>query len=125
MIRRGRLLVEHTPVDAIIPRAELLKRTESMEIPEIRSKLSGQGNLLEQFKVKSLSIFGSVARGEARADSDIDILVEFSGPIGLLEFVRLKRILGTLLGSRIDLVTVGALKKQLREKILAEAIRAA
>lgn len=96
-----------------------------MGIPEIRSKLSGQGNLLEQFKVKSLSIFGSVARGEARDDSDIDILVEFSGPIGLLEFVRLKRLLGTLLGSRVDLVTAGALKKQLREKILAEAIRAA
>jgi len=125
MVRRGRLLVGHTPVDAIIPCAAPQKRTESMGIPEIRSKLSGQGNLLEQFKVKSLSIFGSVARGEARDDSDIDILVEFSGPIGLLEFVRLKRLLGTLLGSRVDLVTAGALKKQLREKILAEAIRAA
>jgi predicted nucleotidyltransferase len=43
---------------------------------------------LARFKVKSLAIFGSVARGEASADSDVDLLVEFLEPVGLFEFVR-------------------------------------
>ena len=42
------------------------------------------------FKVKSLSIFGSVARDEAKKGSDIDILVEFTGPVGMFEFMDLK-----------------------------------
>ena len=48
--------------------------------------------------MKSLKLFGSVVRGEARPESDIDILVEFSRPIGLLAFVRLKHRLTELLG---------------------------
>ncbi len=76
---------------------------------------------LQEAGVKSLKLFGSVVRGEARADSDIDILVEFSRPIGLLAFVRLKNRLAELLGRPVDLVTPEALKPQLREGILHEA----
>jgi predicted nucleotidyltransferase len=71
--------------------------------------------------VKSLKLFGSVVRGEAGPDSDIDILVEFSKPIGLLAFVGLKRRLTVLLGRPVDLVTPDALKSPLREGILHEA----
>lgn len=71
--------------------------------------------------MKSLKFFGSVVRGEARADSDIDILVEFSRPIGLLAFVRLKNRLSELLGRPVDLVTPDALKPPLRDGILSEA----
>ncbi len=76
---------------------------------------------LREAGVKSLKLFGSVVRGEARADSDIDILVEFSRPIGLLAFVRLKNRLAELLGRPVDLVTPEALKPPLRPVILLEA----
>ena len=87
--------------------------------------LSGQRRELEAFKVASISIFGSVARDEAGDRSDVDLLVEFSEPVGLFHFVRLKRFLEEVLGARVDLVTPGALKAQLRDQILREAIRAA
>jgi len=75
---------------------------------------------LKQSGVKSLKLFGSVVRGEARAGSDIDILVEFSRPIGLLAFVRLQHRLAEILERSVDLVTPEALKPQLRDYILSE-----
>jgi predicted nucleotidyltransferase len=80
---------------------------------------------LEGFGVKMLSIFGSIARGEDSPNSDVDILVEFSMPVGLFEFIRLKNYLETILGRPVDLVTPDALKAKLRDAILKEAIRAA
>jgi uncharacterized protein len=71
--------------------------------------------------VKSLKLFGSVVRGEAGPESDIDILVEFSRPIGLLAFVGLKHRLSELLGRPVDLVTPKALKSPWRDGILSEA----
>ena len=55
----------------------------------------------------------------------MDLLVEFSVPVGLFEFVRLRRFLEAILGARVDLVTPGALKPQLRQAVLREAVRAA
>ena len=77
---------------------------------------------LDQFAVKSLAVFGSVARGEATDRSDIDLLVEFNQPIGLFEFFRLKYYLETLIGSKVDLVTPDALHPALRDSILNEAV---
>ena len=79
---------------------------------------------LREAGVKSLRLFGSVVRGEARPDSDIDILVEFSRPVGLFSFLRLQYRLSELLERRVDLVTPAALKRQLRERILHEASHA-
>ena len=81
--------------------------------------------VLRSLDVASLSIFGSVARDEAGEASDIDLLVEFARPVGLLHFVRVKRTLEEILGIRVDLVTRDAVKAQLRESILREAVRAA
>jgi uncharacterized protein len=81
--------------------------------------------VLNAFGVASLSLLGSFARDEGRADSDVDLLVEFSRPIGLFEFVRLQRQLGELIGRQVDLVTPAALKPQLRDSILREAVVAA
>ena len=72
--------------------------------------------------MKSLAVFGSVARGEATDRSDIDLLVEFNQPIGLFEFIRLKYYLETLIGSKVDLVTPDALHPALRDSILNEAV---
>ncbi len=88
-------------------------------------KLKDKGEELEQFCVDSLSLFGSVARGEDTSESDIDLLVEFTEPVGLFTFVRLKNYLEALLGQSVDLVTPDALKERLRDRILREAIRAA
>jgi len=78
---------------------------------------------LERFGVKSLSLFGSVVRHQARETSDVDILVEFSESVGLFEFIRLKLYIEKLLGRPVDLVTPDALKPQLRERILKETVR--
>lgn len=80
---------------------------------------------LQEFGVQSLALFGSVVRDEARADSDVDILVEFARPVGLLAFLKLKRYLEGILGKTVDLVTSKALRPQWRERIIREAIRAA
>jgi len=79
---------------------------------------------LQKFGVKSIAVFGSVVREEARPDSDIDILVEFDVPVGLIAFLRLQHRLEDLLGRRVDLATPAALKRQLRDRILKEAVYA-
>ncbi len=63
--------------------------------------------MLEEFSVKSIALFGSVVRGEARPDSDVDIPVEFDpeARIGLFSFVHLKDLLSDLPGCSVDLVT--------------------
>ena len=75
--------------------------------------------LRKRFKVKKIGIFGSYVRGEETKRSDIDILVELYEPIGW-EFVDLKEFLEKILGVSVDLVTVKALKPQLKEIILKE-----
>jgi predicted nucleotidyltransferase len=80
---------------------------------------------LRAHAVKELWLFGSAAREELKAGSDIDILVDFNAPVTLFEFARLRRRLEALLGRSVDLVTRDALKPQLREQILREAVRAA
>lgn len=92
---------------------------------DILAKIASERALLHQYGVSSLSLFGSIARGEAAEHSDVDLLVEFSQPIGILQFVRLKRALEAVLGRRVDLATPSSLKPQLRDRILKEAIRAA
>jgi len=86
---------------------------------------SHKDELNERFHVESLSIFGSVSRGTAGPDSDVDILVLCRNTPGIFEFLRLKQYLEALVGRPVDLVTEGALKKQLKEGILQEAIRVA
>lgn len=95
-----------------------------MEREKIIQLLKGQKRRLKKFGVRSISIFGSVARGKARKQSDIDLLVEFEKSVGLFEFARLKLYLEELLGKKVDLVTPEALRKELRENILREAIHA-
>jgi len=79
--------------------------------------------LKEKFKVKEIGIFGSWVRGEESEESDVDILVEFYEPIGW-EFIDFKEFLEEILGRKVDLVTMRALKPQLREKILKEVVYA-
>jgi predicted nucleotidyltransferase len=95
-----------------------------MERDQVLALLKRRKRQLKKFGVSSLSIFGSVARDQARKNSDIDILVDFEKPVGLFEFARLQIYLEDTLGRKVDLVTPEALRKELREDILREAIRA-
>ena len=80
---------------------------------------------LAKFSVSFLAIFGSMARGDARPDSDIDFLVEFSKPIGLFHIVRFQRFLEGIFGRKVDLVIKSALREEFREQANREMIRAA
>jgi predicted nucleotidyltransferase len=74
--------------------------------------------LNKDFGVSKIGIFGSYARNEQEKDSDLDVLVEFNRPVNLFEFSRLKTFLTNQLGIQVDLVTPGALKPLIKEKIL-------
>jgi predicted nucleotidyltransferase len=96
-----------------------------MNLKAISALLKRHRTDLHQRGVKSLAVFGSMARGEATPDSDIDLLVEFSRPVGLFEFIRLKMYLEDLTGRQVDLVTRDALRPAMRDDILNEAIHVA
>jgi len=86
--------------------------------------LQQQGtDLRQRFGVQRLSLFGSVARHEATAESDIDLLVEFVGPATFDRYMDLKFFLEELLQCRVDLVTEGALRPRLKSAIEKELIR--
>ena len=96
-----------------------MRREEALRIlREHRAELDGMG-------VRSLSVFGSVARDEAGPESDVDLLVEFARSVGYFHLFGVQEYLQGILGRRVDLATSDALKVQLRDRILGEAVRAA
>jgi uncharacterized protein len=80
---------------------------------------------LRRLGINSLLVFGSVARDEARPDSDLDLIAEFNRPIGYLGLARVQHELERLLGCRVDLATPGMFRPEQRDRILGEAVRAA
>jgi hypothetical protein len=93
------------------------------DFEQIRSVLSDQKEFLRnKYRVKEMSIFGSVVRREEGDISDIDILVDFSEPIGFFAFLELEEYLEQLLGRKVDLVSRKALKPRIGERILKEAV---
>ena len=81
--------------------------------------------MAERFGVQSLALFGSVARDEATAKSDVDLLVEFNRPVGYFGLFALQDYLEQLLGCPVDLGTPDSLKPYLRERIQGELLRVA
>jgi uncharacterized protein len=81
--------------------------------------------LMKQFGVKSLLLFGSVARNEATTASDVDLLVEFSRPVGYFGLFALQEYLEKLLGCSVDLGTPDSLKPYVKERVMGELIRVA
>jgi predicted nucleotidyltransferase len=96
-----------------------------MNLKSVSNLLMRHQDELHQRGVKSLAVFGSLARGEATSTSDIDMLVEFERPVGLFEFIRLKLYLEKLTGKSVDLVTPDALRPAMRDEILSEAVHVA
>ncbi|MEM2928334.1 MAG: nucleotidyltransferase family protein [Nitrososphaerota archaeon] len=77
--------------------------------------------LEEKFKVKSIAIFGSYARNEQKETSDVDILVEFSEPVGLL-FFHLADYLEEILEVKVDLLTPDGIKPNRRKYIMENLV---
>ena len=80
--------------------------------------------IMSNYKVQEIGVFGSYVRGEQRADSDVDILVEFvpDSKISLLDFIDLENYLSELLNIQVDLVERTALKHRISEYVLNEVV---
>jgi len=81
-----------------------------------------RAELLHDYGVTQIGVFGSCVRGKNRNDSDIDILVEFNTPVGFFKFLELEERLSGWLGAKVDLVTKGALKPRIGRRILNEVV---
>ena len=84
--------------------------------------LRNKRELADKYKVSAIGLFGSIVRGEQCKASDLDILVEFVQPIGLLKFVALERHLSQLLDVKVDLVMKSSLKPRIGKRILQEVM---
>ena len=97
-----------------------------MELSEVLAIIAAHEDELRRRHVETLSVFGSVARGDARLDSDVDLMVEFDGsPISLFDLGGLQVFLSDILGSEVDLVMKDSVFAELRDCIYREAVRAA
>ncbi len=99
------------PTDLSGERAALLRR-HRMDIIRLGREVG----------VSNVRVFGSVARGDDDASSDIDLLVDFDVSAGLMPIVRLTRELERLLGQRVDVAPQELLKPRVRARALAEAV---
>ena len=79
--------------------------------------------LAKKYGIREIGIFGSYARGEQKQTSDVDILVDFTESISLLDFIHLENELSDLLGVKVDLVMKTALKPRIGRHILDEVVR--
>lgn len=99
-----------------------MTKQKQKSIGEIKRHLEAlKPTLKARFKVESIEIFGSFARGEQTEKSDVDLLVTFSAPYDLWEFLDLKEFLTEKLHKKVDLVPKDSLKSVIREQILQEA----
>ena len=103
--------------------AEALQPAVPPSLDDLRARLQAEKpQLAQRYAVQSIGVFGSFVRGEAEAGSDLDLLVEFTEPPSLFQFVRLKNELSELLGIPVDLVMKSALKPSIGKRILQEVV---
>ena len=87
------------------------------QIEELKNTLV---DVLRKHDVKKAALFGSIVRGEATDESDIDLLVEFEGRKSLLDLAGLKLDLQEIVRRRVDVLTYKSLHPLLKERILRE-----
>jgi len=101
-------MLEAKPIGVDRPR-----RTQVLAILEVHQ---------EELRQLGVKAFGSVARDEARQESDVDLLVEFARPVGLFAFIRLQHHLEQWLGRAVDLGTPDSLRPELHESVFQETV---
>lgn len=113
-------------VGGLVERFLVAEDRQPPALGAILSKLRAHAPVLRERGVAGLWVFGSVARGEARVDSDIDLLAEFDpeARISLVGMASLRAELSDLLGAAADLVERSALRSRIREAAEQEAVRA-
>ncbi len=102
---------------ALIPKGTAVKAEEALRLLSERMP-----DMRQQFGVRDLAIFGSVARNEARPDSDVDVLVTFADRPNFDNYMGLKLYLEELLGTSVDLAIHADLRPALRLRIEREAL---
>ena len=91
-------------------------------LEDLRSQLEAIVRIAQKYGVRNIRIFGSVARGEAGADSDVDVLVDFEPRRSLLDLVGFEQDLAEFLGCRVDVVSERGISPYLEARILQEAV---
>lgn len=94
----------------------------NMKRDEVLRRLQAEQREMASLGVKSLALFGSVARDEAGSASDLDFLVEFQGPATFRQYMKLKLFLEELFGGPIDLVTKNGIRPQILPYIEQDAL---
>ena len=94
-----------------------------METPTIKVIKGKAEPIFAKHRITKAGVFGSIAKGKATSNSDVDILIELGEKISLLEFVAIKLELEDLLGMKVDLVEYQAIKPRLKKRILGEEVR--
>ena len=78
--------------------------------------------IAERYGARNIRVFGSVARGDDRPDSDLDILIDLEEGRTLLDLIAIQQDLEDLLGHRVDVHTEASLSRYFREEVIAEAV---
>jgi len=117
-------------IPAVVLGLEIISRTfgqyrvMKINLPAIRKKLAQRLPLLiEQYKIKSMALFGSYVREEQNDASDLDILIEYCEAPDLISYIELENSLSDFLGIKVDLVMKDGLKPRIAKRILAEAVQ--
>jgi predicted nucleotidyltransferase len=93
------------------------------KIEKIKAEIRKHMQFIEEnYKVKTLEIFGSYIRGAQKKKSDLDILVEFYETSDLFTFIELELFLTEMIGIQVDLVMEDTLKPRIKDRILREAV---
>lgn len=90
-----------------------------MILDQLRSM---RNELRQRYHVKRIGIFGSYAKKDQTEESDLDLVVEFDQPIGMLAFVHLKNLIADRLSLKIDLVTPDGLHPLIRDQVMHEVV---
>ena len=99
------------------------EKGKNLRLENVKNIVTSHEAELKALGVKTLGVFGSVARGDAGPNSDVDLLVEFDQPFGMFQFIHVNNFLKDLLaGVEVDLVAKDAVYEELRDDIYGEAV---
>jgi uncharacterized protein len=109
--------------DSHCDRPPVIRQPRPASTEELRARIAqALPELRQRHPIRTIGVFGSWARGEQTPESDVDLLVTFSEPVGFFAFLELKEELEVLLRVRVDLVTPGGLRPQLEERVSRELL---